>query len=365
MTFISFAPNAEDVPLWRALCQVEGGRYLDWSHEAAAGPSVTRAFYDRGWRGVSVRPARYVAALQDARPLDTVTAADTGPLPSQLGTLHFLRIDAEGGEVGVLQHLDLGVLQPWVLVLPATNDAADRVAQHAQYQPVLFDGVSRFYLAPGQEALRPHLSSPANVKDDYLRAADDGLAERIAAMQATLAAAEARVHGSSQRLVDALQAAGLARDDLGRMGEEFVWLRGLIAEAKEAESTAQAESAWLREQMEAARQAGEASLSKLLARAEEAAWLRTCVAQVEESARSAKAHLAATEARLVDTDTRLAQTEMQLARETLARADAELRANDRGLELTAIRASTSWRLTAPLRRLRESATPPALPATSP
>ena len=329
MTFLSYAPNAEDVPLWRALCGVGVGRYLDWAREPGA--PVTRAFYDRGWSGVSVRPAGLVAALAAARPRDTVLAAE-GAVPPEAGPLHFLRVDADGAEADILARLDWRARQPWVLV--ATGDGADAAAAEAGYCCVLFDGVSRFYLAPAHPELRAALVAPANVRDDFLRASDGALAERLAATRAALAAAEARVEGSSKRLVDALQIAGVARDDVGRMSAEFVWLRGLIDEARDSEAKHRAETAWLRGVIDAAREEGESRLRQLLGRAEEAAALHHRVADAE--ARAAHAVRA------------LAETEAQY-----------------GAQLTALRSSTSWRVTAPLRRLRGStpASPP--PAIAP
>ena len=150
------------------------------------------------------------------------------------------------------------------------------------------------------------------------RPADSGLA----ATRAALAAAEARVEGTTQRLLDALQVAGMARDDIGRMAEESVWLRSLIAEAKEAAAKSRAEAAWLREQMEATRTAEVEQAARLLARVEETAWLRGC----------------------------LADAEGRITHEVRKRAEAEARAHGHAMEISSLRASPSWQITAPLRR---------------
>jgi len=53
---ISYAQNFEDVMLWRALKHIENGFYIDvgaWSPDL---DSVTRAFYENGWRGINVEP---------------------------------------------------------------------------------------------------------------------------------------------------------------------------------------------------------------------------------------------------------------------------------------------------------------------
>ncbi len=45
MTFISFAQNAEDVMLWRALGHVRAGFYIDVGAQDPELDSVTHAFY--------------------------------------------------------------------------------------------------------------------------------------------------------------------------------------------------------------------------------------------------------------------------------------------------------------------------------
>ncbi len=56
MTFVSYAQNFEDVMLWRALREVERGFYIDVGAADPDTDSVTRAFYDRGWSGINVEP---------------------------------------------------------------------------------------------------------------------------------------------------------------------------------------------------------------------------------------------------------------------------------------------------------------------
>ena len=71
MTFISYAQNFEDIMLWRALKHIENGFYIDvgaWSPDL---DSVTRAFYERGWRGINVEPnPEFHAQLLARRPRD-------------------------------------------------------------------------------------------------------------------------------------------------------------------------------------------------------------------------------------------------------------------------------------------------------
>ena len=68
MGIISYAQNFEDVLLWRALKNVEHGFYLDIGGHSPDVWSVTRLFYDAGWRGLNVEPhPKFLAQLKAKR----------------------------------------------------------------------------------------------------------------------------------------------------------------------------------------------------------------------------------------------------------------------------------------------------------
>ena len=54
--FVSYAQNYEDVILWRALKHIKNGFYVDCGAYDPNRDSVTRAFYERGWRGINIEP---------------------------------------------------------------------------------------------------------------------------------------------------------------------------------------------------------------------------------------------------------------------------------------------------------------------
>lgn len=56
MTFISYAQNFEDVLLWRALGHIKNGFYIDVGANDPVDHSVTKAFYDAGWNGINIEP---------------------------------------------------------------------------------------------------------------------------------------------------------------------------------------------------------------------------------------------------------------------------------------------------------------------
>lgn len=223
MTFISYAQNFEDVMLWRALKHIDKGCYVDIGAQHPVVHSVSKAFYEHGWRGVHLEPVPYYAdLLRTDRPDETVmqialsdtegfvelnVIPDTGlstvvdkhavdhaklgfksqklkvktlPLSKALQSLngkdvHWLKIDVEGLEESVLRGWDSKVLRPWVLVveatLPMTQDLSheiwDPIVAAAGYQFVYFDGLNRFYVANEHNELLPSFLLPPNVFDDF------------------------------------------------------------------------------------------------------------------------------------------------------------------------------------------------------
>lgn len=238
-TFISYAQNGEDVVLWRAFGHLTSGTYVDvggWDPDV---DSVTRVFYERGWRGIDVEPVPEFAekfrarrernevvqaAVTDAdvdhvvlhRFGDTglsTTLEDLADLHEQSrtdrievhvpalrldeilersalvgDTIHFLKIDVEGAEDQVLRSIDLRRWRPWVLVVEATvpnstettHDRWEQVVVDAGYTFTLFDGLSRYYVSDEHTDLIDRLSYPACALDSYKRIEQVTLEEQLA-----------------------------------------------------------------------------------------------------------------------------------------------------------------------------------------
>jgi FkbM family methyltransferase len=167
--FVSNAQNHEDVVLWRALRQVPNGRYVEVGANDPRLDSVTRAFYDRGWRGITVEPMHDFAERHRAqRPDDQLVEAAISSTPGEITLhqfpnsglsttidaisdthrlaglepdevrvptrrlddvlesagwadtdIHFMTVDVEGAEADVLSTIDLKVWRPWILVIEA------------------------------------------------------------------------------------------------------------------------------------------------------------------------------------------------------------------------------------------------------
>ena len=226
MSFISYAQNYEDVVLWRALKHVEKGFYLDVGAWDPTIDSVTKSFYDAGWRGINIEPAQeWYTKLVTERPGDINLQAVCGDKDGsvdfyqvggtglstlnkelasrsasengfkvehglatmrtlnsiceehQVQEIHFLKVDAEGAEDLVLKGLDLQKYRPWILLVEATTPGSQN-ENFSDWEPLLlgngylfayFDGLNRFYVAEEHSALSVQLSIPPNIFDDFIR----------------------------------------------------------------------------------------------------------------------------------------------------------------------------------------------------
>jgi len=225
MTFVSYSQNAEDVLLWRALGHVQRGFYIDVGANDPVEHSVTKAFYERGWRGVSIEPLpSFHQAFEEQRPEDTNLAVAAGAVNGELtlydvpavrgwaspeqavaemhraeghqvtevtvpvrtlsaiceehvhGEIHFLKIDVEGFEGEVLRGMDFTRWRPWVLVIEATLPNSRSTNHHTwehlvlgqRYHFAWFDGLNRYYVADEHAELLGQLDVQPNVFDEFI-----------------------------------------------------------------------------------------------------------------------------------------------------------------------------------------------------
>lgn len=242
----------------RALVNVEDGFYVDVGAYDPTDESVTRLFYDRGWRGVNIDPsAEAIARFEAERPDEInipVAAGDRdgeaefyvsdvpGWSTTDVGvgegldgegrvarrvtvpirrlssildslpprTIDFLKIDAEGSESDVIAGLDLTRHRPRVIVLegvaPIVGDGniAPALASlvEAGYVAAGFDGLNHYLTA--EPELIDRLAAPANPTDGYVRHNVVQMQQSVATLQGQLAALQGRL-ATLQGQVAALQ----------------------------------------------------------------------------------------------------------------------------------------------------------------
>ncbi|WP_458098525.1 FkbM family methyltransferase [Roseomonas sp. WA12] len=354
MPIISYAQNGEDVVLWRALQHVGVGFYVDIGSCDPTELSVTKMFYDRGWSGINVEPAKaYFDRCVSERPrdlnLNIAVAAKAGVVrfldvagtglsttvqrnaeiaksrgyavtenivpalslaeilsSSEEKQIHFLKIDVEGDEQAVLEGADFKRFRPWIVVIEATlpnsrerSDAPWRdLLLKANYEQAYFDGVNLYFVAEEHRELKERLAIPPNALDNYQTAAlvnaskhIDDLASTIASLETALS--DAQAHGSSAE-------------------EALAWMRE-TQEHLESEAAARASRIV---DLEAANASLETALSDARthgASAEEAlAWMRGTQERLESEVEARAARIAGLEAQI-------AGHEVELAREVAAR----------------------------------------------
>jgi FkbM family methyltransferase len=436
MTLISYAQNGEDVVLWRALRHVENGFYIDVGACDPDELSVTRVFYDRGWSGINVEPSKEfhdrcvaerprdlnlnVAVMARAgivrflnvpgtglsTTLDNVAASaashgfevEARDVPAlsladicasaRTDTIHFLKIDVEGGEQAVLEGADFRRFRPWIVLVEATvplsterNDAQWRdLLLGAGYEQAYFDGVNLYFVAEEHRELAEMLAIPPNALDDYKPVALHESEQRVTALSTSVAALEARLHETNEAATAthaALEQERAARAaleaELATERQALEHARAALAalEMQSASERAASESQWAKE-----REALESQLATERSAAERERRARgNLQTQLEQERRTLEQLQGqSTEAtaqlnslgRILD---RMAGQPRYPGETLLERLEAHLqyRANEAAalnhrLEEALHRhqtllASTSWRVTAPLRQTRRMIQP--------
>ncbi len=226
MTIRSYAQNHEDVLLSRAFPRGLTGFYIDVGANDPVQHSVTKHFYDEGWFGINIEPAKGpFDRLVAARPRDVCLNIGLSDQPGELSfhelppesvggstfsaeqaewhrvnglpadtrmvevstlakvcedyvttTIDFLSVDVEGHEAQVLAGGDWERWRPRIVLVESTQPATT-IPTHDQWEHILlehrylfafFDGLNRYYVREEDEDLLPALSVPVNVTDDYI-----------------------------------------------------------------------------------------------------------------------------------------------------------------------------------------------------
>lgn len=224
--FISYAQNFEDVMLNRLFPNENSGFYIDVGAHHPVIDSVTKAFYEKGWRGINIEPVKeYFDLLQKERNRDVNLNIALGEKESELEffelestglstfdqqmayqlaevgnftvnsykvplkkladicqekvtcQINFLKIDVEGWEEKVILGHDWENFRPIVVVLEATipnspvrtETNIKRILEGHNYSYVYFDGLNDYYLANERDDLKSCFNTPPNVFDKFIR----------------------------------------------------------------------------------------------------------------------------------------------------------------------------------------------------
>ncbi|MFM8846915.1 MAG: FkbM family methyltransferase, partial [Actinomycetota bacterium] len=82
---ISSAQNGEDIVFLRALGDQPDGRWIDVGANHPVNDSVTKNFYDLGWRGINIEPVQYFHdLLVQQRPRDVNVRALASDKPGRM-----------------------------------------------------------------------------------------------------------------------------------------------------------------------------------------------------------------------------------------------------------------------------------------
>lgn len=220
--FKSYAQNFEDIILMRALKGVRKGFYIDIGANDPEIDSVSKAFFDRGWKGIEVEPVPSKAKLlKSARKgCDVIQAAvsseggkttlfevaDTGlsttvskiarthaakkrkirevevstiPLSEIFDKapdiIHWLKVDVEGAEKEVIASWGEHEARPWIVVVESTipnskrrvGKAWTKMLQDKGYTEVYFDGLNAFFLHEKVSDLTGKFAAPPNFFDRF------------------------------------------------------------------------------------------------------------------------------------------------------------------------------------------------------
>ncbi len=378
MTLISYSQNSEDVLLWRALGHIRHGFYIDVGANDPEEHSVTKAFYDAGWRGISIEPLpSFHQAFLEQRPRDVNLAIAAGSTIGELtlydtpqvrgwaspeqsvaelhrsegheviemkvpvrtlasvceehvkGDIHFLKIDVEGFEGEVIKGMDFKRWRPWILVIEATlpnsretrHEAWDAVVTSQGYRFVWFDGLNRYYVADEHPELLQHFGIQPNVFDDFISHHLDKAWASTKQLGRSLRESERHAAELSSAVEEAARQAETLRKELN-----YALVRADAAE---------------QERRMADQERREAELARR---------------QAEHDRRTAELGLAQSEQGRLEAEKSLlvAQHELGAVSGALAASQASshhLTEWARGLEqqLVATHASTSWKITRPLR----------------
>jgi FkbM family methyltransferase len=225
---ISYAQNHEDVLLARAFPDGTDGFYIDVGANDPVADSVTKHFYDRGWRGINVEPVRALyeclcsnrendinlnVGLSNRETTLVLNELPSNPALSTFSSsianlrregletvirsvrvmtlaqvceayvdrpIDFLKIDVEGHEREVIEGGDWSRWRPRVILVDDTwPERFEPLILAADYLFAIFDGLNRYYVRSEDRHLLTAFSAPVNARDSFVRYNHHATVERL------------------------------------------------------------------------------------------------------------------------------------------------------------------------------------------
>jgi FkbM family methyltransferase len=377
MSFISYAQNFEDVMLHRALARVPQGFYVDVGAGEPNVESVTRAFYEGGWRGINVEPLVSVfdriqlarerdinlnvavtdsvgeatffaidgsSGLSTSDPKRARTLHERGHAVSEVTIrtttlaeicrahvnreVHFLKIDVEGLEEKVLRGADFDAVRPWIIVaeseyqgqLPPRADEWESILLDARYVFAHYDGLNRYYVSKERfDELSAAFSVGPNLFDDFVLARVAELEDAQQSVGKILGLSAGAQTGEIMARLDSLAEDRIRYEKLAnglQLEVDMLW-QSSFEDGRHV--------AWLTAEVDNLSSRGQLEANALRAETDE---VRAELAQVRA-------------------ECDVLESEIERFRAELLEARVE--AHGRARELEALHGSTSWALTRPFR----------------
>jgi FkbM family methyltransferase len=223
MSLVTYAQMMEDILLHRVFGDTDPhyGFYIDIGAYHPIYHSVTKLFYDKGWRGINIEPSKMqFPSFVSERPRDLnlqIAVSDregtaeffemdqTSTLEQRYlknsnlnpekytvpittldrifedkvdGEVHFLKIDVEGHETSVIQGWDRRKFRPHLAIVEAFEPNRLDLPTHQEWEHLLLDsgylyaisdGLNRYYVAEEHQGLLKKLTLPP---DDFHKSWD-------------------------------------------------------------------------------------------------------------------------------------------------------------------------------------------------
>jgi len=224
--FLSYSEHYEDVILYNVLKEIKEGFYIDVGANHPWRISVTKGFYNMGWKGINIEPLpKEYSMLCEDRPRDInlnlgigskeekisflIAGKDSGTstcdpkiiekhkrqgyayeeIIIQVKTLssvvreyvntvqpiHFCKVDVEGFEKEVLEGLDLENIRPWIFVIESISPGTSK-QKYKEWEEILIkngytfsleEKLNRYYLSKEKESLSNKFLSSKQLMEVY------------------------------------------------------------------------------------------------------------------------------------------------------------------------------------------------------